>query len=363
MPTASQAERRRALQPAFDLARSQVERGVAPFVILGVAGADGVTRLEAVSSPDVPRVGTDAVCLLASITKPIVATAVLQQVEAGRVELAGHVGAWAPELVNPDWAPVTPWHLLSHTSGIDDVDLEVVMRGGGGRADLLDRLSRAVHTTPPGTTYRYSSAPYDLLAEAVARRTGEPFEALLRRTLLDPLGMSSTTFDPRPDPALAPRMVRVAVGGLEPHHVEQDAALVGAYTDLHLCGGGLWSSAGDLLRFGRAMLRGGELDGVRVLSPAMVALMTREITAPIGAPGGIGWNPDPLAADHYALGWGTPRADTIASPRAFGHGGVSGTRLWIDPAHDLVFVYLTGWWGYPTAPIDAVQATIYAAVS
>jgi len=363
MPTASQAERRRALQPAFDLARAQVDQGVAPFVILGVADADGVLRLEAVSPPDAPRIGTDAVCLLASITKPIVATAVLQQVEAGQVELAGNLGTWAPDLVNPDWAAVTPWHVLSHTSGIDDVDLEAVMRGGGGRADLLELLSRAGQVTRPGTTYHYASVPYDLLAEAVARRTGEPFETLLRRTLLDPLGMSSTTFDPRPDPALAPRMAPIVVGGLEGHPIEQDPALVGAYTDLHLCGGGLWSSASDLLRFGRAMLRGGEVEGVRVLSPAMVALMTREVTAPVGAAGGIGWNANPLAADHYALGWGTPRADTIASPRAFGHGGVSGTRLWIDPAYDLVYVYLTGSWGSPTAPIDAVQAAIYAALS
>ena len=160
-------------------------------------------------------------CLLASITKPIVATAVLQQVEAGRVELAGNLGTWAPELVNPDWAPVTPWHVLSHTSGIDDVDLEAVMRGGGGRADLLDRLSRAGQVTRPGTTYHYASVPYDLLAEAVARRTGEPFETLLRRTLLDPLGMSSTTFDPRPDPALGPRMAPIVVGGLEGHPIDR----------------------------------------------------------------------------------------------------------------------------------------------
>src|SRR3954447_8341277 len=123
MPTGSQAERRRALQPAFDLARTQVETGEVPFVILGIGGAAGVTRLEAVSSPDHARIGADAVCLLASITKPIVATAVLQQVEAGRVPLGDRIGQWAPDLVNPDWAPVTPWHILSHTSGIDDVDL------------------------------------------------------------------------------------------------------------------------------------------------------------------------------------------------------------------------------------------------
>ncbi len=363
MPIASQAERGRALQPAFDLARSQVESGTVPFVVLGVAGAEGVIRVEAVSSPDGPRIGTDAVCLLASITKPIVATAVLQQVEAGLVTLGGDVAAWVPDLVNPDWAPVTPWHILSHTSGIDDVDVEVVMRGDGGRADLLRRLSRTRQMTRPGTTYHYASAPYDLLAEAIARRAGEPFETLLARTLLGPLGMTSTTFDPRTDPVLAGRAAPIAVGGLEGHPTPQDPELVGAFTDLHLCGGGLWSSAADLLRFGRAMLRGGELDGVRVLSPAMLALMTREVTAPVGAPGGIGWKADPLQADHYALGWGTPRADTIASPRAFGHGGVSGTRLWIDPAYDLAYVYLTGSWGLPTAPIDAVQAAIYTALS
>jgi CubicO group peptidase (beta-lactamase class C family) len=363
MPTASRGERRRALQPAFDLARSQVETGEVPFVILGVAGAEGVDRLEAVARADMPRIGTDAVCLLASITKPIVATAVLQQVEAGRMTLAGSVADWAPDLANPDWAPVTPWHVLSHTSGIDDVDLEDVMRGGGGRTDLLRRLSRTSQMAPPGAAYHYASAPYDLLAEALARRVGEPFEALLGRTLLDPLEMTSTTFDPRPHPALAARMAPVSVGGLEGHPAPEDRALVGAFTDLRLCGGGLWSSADDLLRFGRAMLRGGELDGVRALSPAMLGLMTREVTAPVGAAGGIGWNADPIAADHYALGWGTPRADTIASPRAFGHGGVSGTRLWIDPAYDLVYVYLTGSWGMPTTPIDAVQAAIYAAVS
>ena len=112
------------------------------------------------------------------------------------------------------------------------------------------------------------------------------------------------------------------------------------------------------------MLRGGELDGVRVLSPAMVALMTREVTAP-------GRRARPASAGTRTRSrptttrWaGARRARTRSPrPRAFGHGGVSGTRLWIDPAYDLVYVYLTGSWGLPTAPIDAVQAAIYAAVS
>jgi CubicO group peptidase (beta-lactamase class C family) len=105
------------------------------------------------------------------------------------------------------------------------------------------------------------------------------------------------------------------------------------------------------------MLRGGELDGVRVLPSAHLALMRREVTV-----GGIGAAADPLLADHYALGWGRPRADTVGSPDAFGHGGATGTRLWIDPERDLVFVYLTGDWGFPLEPVDAVMHAVYAAL-
>jgi CubicO group peptidase (beta-lactamase class C family) len=140
--------------------------------------------------------------------------------------------------------------------------------------------------------------------------------------------------------------------------------LVAAFTALHLAGGGLWSSAEDLLRLGRAMLRDGELDGVRVLSPAFVRLMTTEVTVPgRSRVEGLGWHEDPLRADHYALGWGKPGVASLGSPSAFGHGGVSGTRLWIDPELGLAYVYLSGCWDMPREPIDTVEAAIYAGVS
>ncbi len=90
------------------------------------------------------------------------------------------------------------------------------------------------------------------------------------------------------------------------------------------------------------MLRDGELDGARVLSRPFVRLMTREVTV-----GGLGAHEDPLVAHHYALGWGKPGVASPASPASFGHGGASGTRLWVDPEHDLVFAYLSGSWGLP----------------
>ena len=364
MPAITQSARRRALEPAFALARSQVEAGTVPFVVLGVADRDGIIRLEAISGGSGGRIGTNAVCLLASITKPIVATAVVQLVEAGRIAFDDVLGSWAPGVVNPRWAPITPWHVLTHTTGIEDIDLEAVLRHGEGRADLLRHVARQSQVTPPGTRFRYSTFTFDLLIEALGVALGEPFEAVLQRSILDPLGMTDTTFDPGPDPGRARRAASVAVAGLDGQPSNDGAALVAAYTGLRLAGGGLWSTASDLLRFGRAMLRGGDLDGVRVLSPAFLELMTREVTAPReSTAGGLGAMPDPLVADHYAIGWGKPGLASPASSRAFGHGGVSGTRLWIDPGYDLAYVYLSGSWGMPRTSIDVVESAIYAALS
>ena len=354
---------RRALDRAFQVAAAQVADGTVPFVVLGVADSRGTIRLEAMPSPRAPGVGVNTVCLLASITKPVVATAVLQVVEAGRFLLDAPLQQWLPELEQPGRLPFTAWHVLSHTTGLEDVDLDAIVAADLGRAELLRRTFAAGQEATPGSRYHYASVPYDLLVEAIGRALGTPFETLLRDGLLGPLGMADTTFDPRP--LAAARMAPVEVGRWEPDVLrpteglgpDQARAVVEAYTNLHLAGGGLWSTAGDLLRFGRAMLRGGELDGARVLSPAFVALAAREITV-----SGIGAAPDRLRDDHYGLGWGKPGAHSPASPAAFGHGGASGTRLWVDPAHDLVYVYLAGSWGLPTQLIDAVANAIYAAL-
>jgi CubicO group peptidase (beta-lactamase class C family) len=346
---------RRAFDPAFELAAAQVTAGAVPFVILGIADSAGTVRVEAFGPLDGERIGTDAICLLASITKPVVATAVMRQVEAGRISFDEPLAAWLPELARPGRLPFTAWHVLSHTSGLADLDLESLIARGGDRDELL-RLTFALdQEAAPGERFAYASSPFDVLVEAVARKLGRPFEAILLDEVLDPLGMADTTFDPRPDRAA--RMAPVMLGPAQLAALE-DRDAVAAFTRLHLAGGGLWSTVSDVLRFGRAMLCGGELDGARVLSPAFVALMTREVTVD-----GLGAEPDPLTSHHYALGWGKPGIASPASSSAFGHGGASGTRLWVDPAHDLVFVYLTGVWGLPAAPIEAVQHAVYAALS
>jgi CubicO group peptidase (beta-lactamase class C family) len=173
--------------------------------------------------------------------------------------------------------------------------------------------------------------------------------------------MVDTVFDPRIDHAARRAPVRVGDWDSGPLTEALDPALaellMGGYIGLRMAGGGLWSTAADLLRFGRAMLAGGELDGVRLLAPTFLGLMTREVTV-----GGLGAVGDPLRDEHYAIGWGRRGAASPASASSYGHSGMSGTRLWVDPEHDLVVVYLTGVWGLPTQPIDAALDAVFAAV-
>ena len=187
-----------ALDPAFAIAARQVRDGTVPFVILGVAGADGVARLDAFPPVEGPRIGTNAVCLLASITKPIVAVAVMRLVQDGRFPLTAPLSRWLPELDAAGLAPFTAWHVLTHTTGIGDVDLERLLREGGDRPELIRRTIAAGQDSLPGSQFRYASVTFDLLVEAVERAVGRPFDTVLHETLLDPLGMSDTTFDPAP---------------------------------------------------------------------------------------------------------------------------------------------------------------------
>jgi len=346
--------RRGALDGAFRVAADQVASGSVPFVVAGVADAQRVIRLEALDRADGPRVGVNQPFLLASITKAVVATLVMQQVERGRLVLRQPIRDWWPPLRDAGATPFTAWHVLTHTSGLDDAGLEALVTRGGGREELLREAMR-VGAEAPGARYRYVSSTFDLLVEAVAARDGRPFPTMLAQDLLEPLGMRETGFEPTGTNAdrPAPMHQLSASGELRPI----DPAIVNGMTALHLAGGGLWSTASDVLRFGRAMLRGGELDGRRVLSPAFVALMTR---------GTVSGGSEPMAiaetAERYALGWGCAKPDTPLSRAAFGHGGASGTRLWIDPVNDIVIVYLTAVWDLPRWPVDAFVNAVCASL-
>jgi CubicO group peptidase (beta-lactamase class C family) len=347
------------LDPAFAIARRHVDDGHLPWTIVAVANRDGLVRSQAYGPLDGERVGEHALCLLASITKPIVATAVMRLAQEGRFPLAAPLSRWLPELDAAGVQPFTAWHVLTHTTGFPDIDLVSMLAGGGGRAELRRLTIAAGQATPPGSAFRYASFTFDLLTDAIERALDRPFDDVLRETVLEPLGMADTGFDL---PADGSRRAPVVYGDL-PGSMPRlpgitEAYAVAAFTSVHLAGGGLWSSAHDLVRFGRAFVRGGELDGVRILGSPLVELMTREVTV-----NGLGATRDRLTDDHYAIAWGKPGPTSAGSASAFGHGGVTGTRLWIDPALDLVFVFLSGMWAGADPLIDDVQLAVYGSIA
>lgn len=343
------------LQPAFDLVAGQVRSGLVPSAVLGVANAAGAVRVEAF--PGRGRATPDSIYQIASITKSIVATAVMQLVERGLLDLHTPVQQVVPEFAAPPSGPglpgaeaVTTWHLLTHTSGVADLDHGYLARVRPDRAALLDLVCRSRLSFVPGSRFDYNSLSFALLGEVIRRLDGRDYPAYLSDRIFEPLGMADTAF--------APTDARRAVRSAFPNIPAPLQAFASKYFDsLQLPGGGLWGTAADLLRFGRAMLRGGELDGSRVLGTAFLAEMTRDHAAGLQDPG-----PPPTAV-HYGLGWGLPglTGQTSASARAFGHGGATGTRLLIDPDDDLAVVYLANRWGAGDEPsLAAVQAVLSA---
>lgn len=336
-------------RPGFDTQRldaayagvaGQVRAAEVPVAVLGVGRREGIVRIEAFERPGGDRAGLDSIFLLASITKPIVATAVLQLVEAGKLSLRTPIRAYLPEFHAAPPGPglpgadlVTTQHLLSHTSGIvdppDPPSSQVVTR-----EQILEWAMSAPLRFLPGTRYEYASITFSLLGELIRRLSGLDCPEYLAEWIFRPLGMEDTGFLPRDagrvtwphfnDPVLTDREV-----------------LVRRFDSTAQPGGGLWSTAADVLTFGRAMLGGGALDGVRILGPRWVELMTREQTAHVREAGVV------LRDPTYGLGWSLPGLDDAlpVSRRAFGHGGATGTRLLVDPEADLVLVYLTNVWG------------------
>ena len=351
----------------MSLAASLVADGVLPCAVMGVSDALGTLAIHAVPGPEDRRVAADSVFFLASETKPIVATAVMQLVEEGRLDLQAPISRYVPDYTGGLRDRVTAWHVLTHTSGIPDIGLEHLTRGRPSFARQLRTVLGEMPTFEPGSRYSYASNSFYLLAAALAGITGLPFPEALRRRVLAPLGMVDTSFDPRPQ---RPRVQQVH--GVRVDNILTRELMVRFLASATLPGGGLFGPTEDLLRFGRSMLpRDAGGSSVRLLSQAAIDEMTREQTGEVleHREDGSVRRPD------YGLGWhtlgrqhapaGEPAYFEIdgvrlpASPRSFTHAGASDTRLWVDPDHRLVFVLLSNDWGGDPAPALEILAAVY----
>jgi CubicO group peptidase (beta-lactamase class C family) len=351
--------------------------------VVAVGDAQGPLLIETVPGPRTKRLRPESIFFLASLTKPIVATAAMGLVDAGLVELQAPIATYVPAFRGPGKDRVTLWHVLTHTSGIRDIHTDVLRSQRPSAARILETVCTAPLDFEPGTRYEYCSSSFALVAEIIARTDDSPFPEALRRRVFAPAGMVDTSFDPRHD-----RSRIVPVEGVPLRNVLVRELVLRYLARAAMAGGGLWGTAADLLRFGQALLPGVVAKGQGLLSPQAVDEMTREQTAGI-----LEISPDGVTRDpRYGLGWGKPRidggipsvvgggapapdamtadaADRLAvagtevpsSPRAFTHGGASGARLWIDPDRDLVFVFLTNLWGAGDGPMFDVLAGVYEA--
>jgi CubicO group peptidase (beta-lactamase class C family) len=180
----------------------------------------------------------------------------------------------------------------------------------------------------PGSRYVYSDENFAVLGEIVRRASGLPLDVYSRRRVFEPLGMTNTRFRPPAsvaEPIIAPTMLRVATGARVAVNDPMAERMGGVSGHA-----GVFSTAGDLGRFARMWLRGGELDGVRVLQCATVGLAVTPWTpAPDARPRGLGWD----------VANGMSSVELPAG--SYGHTGYTGTLIWIDPASQTYVVILT----------------------
>jgi len=222
---------------------------------------------------------------------------------------------------------VTIEHLLLHTSGL--LADNAVADYKDGKAKALERIAALPLEAEPGTRFRYSDVGYIVLGELVARISGEPIDVFSHKRIFEPLKMASTGYipDAHIKARCAPTAQRSGKWLIGEVHDPRAALLDGVAGHA-----GLFGSADDLARFARMLLRGGELDGVRILAPQTV----QRLTEPRVVPGGLrslGWDVDST--------FSAPRGELFPRGQGFGHTGFTGTSIWIDPPSKTAVIILT----------------------
>lgn len=293
-----------------------LEAGGAPGAVVVLGRRDGVLFERAYGrravDPEPRPMTRDTIFDLASLTKAVAtATSVWTLIEAGRLALDDPAAAHVPGLDRR----ITVRHLLQHTSGLPAVN--PLREYEGTREEAIAAIAALPLEHPPGARVRYSDLGYVLLGEVVRGASGRPLDAYAAEAVFGPLGMTETRFRP-PEawrPRVAPTERAERRGGALIHGVVHDprAWRLGGVAG----NAGLFSTAADLSRFARAMLGA---------DPVLRAETVAAMTAPVRLPGGA-----------RTLGWDVGRRGLSA--RAYGHGGYTGTSLWIDPERD-VFVLL-----------------------
>jgi CubicO group peptidase (beta-lactamase class C family) len=299
---------------------------------------------------------SDAVFSVMSISKVMTAIALLQCVERGDLSLLTPVAYIIPEFAKRGKDKVTVGQVLTHTAGLGMAPVALPVDEIGVLAKSVAAICELPLESTPGELVSYSAMTgFTILAEIVRRLDAKKrnFRKIMADDVLEPLGMQDASFG-LPD-RLKKRRVPVIVRDddapeLNRKFLSARDQAVTPETEL-ASGGATFATAGDILKLGEALRLGGALNGNRVLSPAMVKLMTTNQTGL--KPNGMmnssralhGMSPFPafLGLGVFLRGEGLfpSHIASLASPGTFGGWGLGSMGFWVDPEREVTFVALT----------------------
>ncbi|MDP9007400.1 MAG: beta-lactamase family protein [Pseudomonadota bacterium] len=315
----------------------------------------------------------DTIVRIYSMTKPITGVAMMMLFEEGKWKPSDPIARYIPEFrdlkvysgVDKDGKPTLdkPGHaptmgeLMSHTAGftygvfgstpVDKMYQEAKLFEAPSLQDFIDRVSKLPLVYQPGEGWIYSVS-VDIQGYLVEKLSGKSFPDFLRERIFLPLGMKDTGFF-----VPAEKLDRVASiyqGDANANAVMPKDPGISQPPGMPSGGGGLYSTAGDYLRFAQMVLNGGELNGVRLVAPSSIELMrTNHVSDEVknARKFGIG-----LYQMQPGLGFGYDFAileDPLKLGSTAGRGtflwdGIAGTWFWIDPTNDVVFVGIVQRW-------------------
>jgi CubicO group peptidase (beta-lactamase class C family) len=317
------------------LVERAIHEGKMPGAVVAVGRHDRVLFRRAYGQRSIipvrAEMTSDTIFDLASLTKPLVTAAlVLWLVDHKALQLSDPVSKYVTEFRGQARETVTVEQVLLHVSGLPPENSLRDYRDGAAhaRTRVLDSWLEAY----PGKRFIYSDVGFILLGALIERITGERLDRTAERALWRPLRMLDTHYCP--DPCLSPRIAPTELApGRRTSPIRGEVQDPRAYWLGGIAGNaGLFSSAGDLSRFARMLLGGGQLDGVRVLSAEAVRLFTEPHRVPGGGLRGLGWD----VSTPFSIARGRKLSEF-----AYGHGGYTGTSLWIDPKLDLFVLFLS----------------------
>ena len=364
-----------------------VDKDIIPGAVLLVADKDKILDLETVGYSDFDKktpMDPNALFMVCSMTKTVTAVGLMMLVDEGKVNLDDPVEKYLPafkgQMVDPEKNPGHP-HLPEHLMTVREIMDHTAGLHRGPRkenpttvvADAAE-LAKLPLMWEPGTKYEYSQGP--LVGGAVIEAaSGIPYPVFIKERILDPLGMKDSTFWPSAE--LAPRLAITAKYNPAAKKLEDINHNPEVFGDpskyipvpqrvLSQCNMGivanyrnhfarpdadLFSTAEDWTRFSQMLLNGGTYEGKQYLSAASV----KEI-----ASNQIG-ELFPNKAEGYGIGTFVQRAPSPdgPSPESFGHRGARKTVFWVDPADDLVLIFMTQAWDIKQEYQKALNAAFF----